>query len=291
MQSGVGIRNGHAWSALIASMCVLLPTLVVAAEPGAASGAEEMARKLQNPLANIRALMTDNAIAFDTGDDEGTSYGFQLQPVYAIDFPDQGFTFIPRAVIPIVGLEPGTDIPPVGIDGRGTPSGGSSVWGLGDSMVQFFFAPHVESAWKWGIGPQFSLATHTQDELRGAYWGAGLAAVVTGPITDEVSFAGILGNHWSFDGRFNTMTIQPMVYYNLPGMPGAAISYNAVISADWEASGGDRWTVPIGLTFSKTFDMGRGHGLDVGAGPYYNVVRPDGGARWQIRFGMTWLFP
>ena len=71
--------------------------------------AEEMARKLQNPLANIKAIMTDNAIGFDTGDDEGTSYGFQIQPVYAIDFPEQGFTFIPRGVIPILGLEPGTN--------------------------------------------------------------------------------------------------------------------------------------------------------------------------------------
>ena len=56
------------------------------AEP-AADAAAEMARKLQNPLANIRALMTDNAIGFETGDDEGTSYSFQLQPVYALVFP------------------------------------------------------------------------------------------------------------------------------------------------------------------------------------------------------------
>lgn len=73
-----------------------------------ADAAAEMAKKLQNPLANIKAVMTDNAIGFNTGDDEGTSYGFQIQPVYAIDMPEHGFTFIPRAVIPIMGLEPET---------------------------------------------------------------------------------------------------------------------------------------------------------------------------------------
>lgn len=26
-------------------------------------------------------------------------------------------------------------------------------------------------------------------------------------------------------------------------------------------------------------------------GPYYNAVRPDGAARWQIRFMVNWLFP
>jgi hypothetical protein len=26
-------------------------------------------------------------------------------------------------------------------------------------------------------------------------------------------------------------------------------------------------------------------------GPYYNVVRPDGAADWQLRFGLSWIFP
>jgi hypothetical protein len=65
-------------------------------------GAAEMARKLQDPLANIAAVMTESDILFGTGDDD-TSYSFQLQPIYAIDFPEKGFSFIPRAVIPILG--------------------------------------------------------------------------------------------------------------------------------------------------------------------------------------------
>jgi hypothetical protein len=40
-------------------------------------------RKAQDPLADVKALMTDNTVAFGTADDQ-TSYRFQLQPVYSI---------------------------------------------------------------------------------------------------------------------------------------------------------------------------------------------------------------
>jgi hypothetical protein len=66
------------------------PTTISLAEEKGGGGAAEMARKLQDPLANIKAVMTDNTIGFNTGDDDGTSYGFQIQPVYAIDLPDKG---------------------------------------------------------------------------------------------------------------------------------------------------------------------------------------------------------
>ena len=106
--------------------------------------AAEMARKLQNPLANIRALITDNAVGFGTGNTDGTSYGFQFQPVYAMDQPQGGFTFLPRAVVPVLGLEPGTKIPPVGAPTQSD----TRAWGLGDTIIQAFLAPYVESSWK-----------------------------------------------------------------------------------------------------------------------------------------------
>ena len=258
------------------------------AAAGAGGAAAELARKLQNPLANIKAIMTDNAIGFNTGNDEGTSYGFQVQPVYAIDFPERGFTFLPRAVIPILGLEPGTDVPRVGQPG---PQRGSSIWGLGDMVVQAFFAPHTKRKWKWGAGPQFSLGTATDSQLRGPHWGAGVAGVITGDITPNLSFAGIVGNLWSFNGNFNTGMIQPMLFYNIPAFPGTSLSYNAPIALDWEASSSNAWTVPLGLSVGRAFDMGNGNGLSIALGPYYNVERPKGAADWLLRFGITWLFP
>lgn len=83
--------------------------------------AEELARKAQDPLADVKALMTDNTIGFAKVDDE-TSYGFQLQPVYSIP-TGQPFNLISRAAIPIVGAPVGAVLPRLGdepIENEGT---------------------------------------------------------------------------------------------------------------------------------------------------------------------------
>ena len=92
-------------------ICALIVFMFMAAGPipSLADEAAEMARKMQDPLANIKALVTDNDISFNTGNDE-TSYGFQLQPIYAISFDDQGFNLVNRAVIPILGMADGGQI-------------------------------------------------------------------------------------------------------------------------------------------------------------------------------------
>jgi len=250
-------------------------------------GAAEMARKLQDPLANIAALMTDNDILFKTGDDD-TSYSFQLQPIYAFDFPEMGFTFLPRAVIPIVGAAPLSDLPRLG---EPRPSGGSNTWGLSDIITQFFFSPKTKSRWKWGIGPQLSWKTRTDDRVGGPGWGAGPVGILVGNFTEQLSFAGILNQLWSYDGDFSTMGVQPMLYYNFKSVPGAYVAYNAIISADWKADSNNTWTLPLGAVIGRTFDMGKGYGLDLSTGPYWNVVKPDGGADWFLKFGITVLFP
>ena len=68
---------------LITFICLLYvwSSNSLAGEEG--GGAAEMARKLQDPLANVSAFMTDNDIQFKSGKDgDTTSYSFQLQPVY-----------------------------------------------------------------------------------------------------------------------------------------------------------------------------------------------------------------
>ena len=56
-----------------------MPALAVAADGGTA----EMARKLRDLLANIKALMTENNTLFKTGR-HATIYSFQLEPVYTV---------------------------------------------------------------------------------------------------------------------------------------------------------------------------------------------------------------
>jgi len=256
------------------------------ADPG--GGAAEMARKLQDPLANISAFMTDNDLQFRSGKEEDTtSYSFQLQPVYAFDFPEQGFTFIPRAVIPIIGAASGSNLKFTGF----TPENDGTTWGMSDIVTQFFFAPKIDGTWKWGLGPQLSWKTRTVDDIGGPGWGAGLSGVVVGGITKQLSFAGIVNQLWSYDGDYSTLGFQPNLYYNLKSIEGAFIAYNSTITANWKADSDDIWTVPIGLFAGRMFALGKGYGVEVGLGPYWNIIKPDGAADWSLKFQINVMLP
>jgi hypothetical protein len=82
--------------------------------------------------------------------------------------------------------------------------------------------------------------------------------------------------------------IQPFVNYNFPG--GFYVNTVPIITANWKADGGQKWTVPLGLGIGKSFHLGR---LPVNAqlGGYYNVVHPDNGANWQLRAQVQFMFP
>jgi len=246
---------------------------------------EEAARKAADPLGNIKALMTDNTIAFNAGEHEDdTSFGFQIQPVYAI--PNNGrWNMIARAVIPIIGVEPGVVVPPIGPEPR--PEDGST-WGIGDSIVQYFFSPKTDGSFKWGIGPQLTLKTHTSERTAGPGWGGGLAAVVFGG-SGQWSYGAIAMQIWGEDS-FSVFTLQPIAMYMLKSLPGAYIGYNNSMTYNPNAESGEEWTVPLGLTFGKAVVFKSGDFMDLSIGAYPLVVRPDGAPSWQLKLGVSYFF-
>jgi hypothetical protein len=62
------------------------------------------------------------------------------------------------------------------------------------------------------------------------------------------------------------------------------------VTANWKASAGDRWTVPVGAGFGKIFTFGQ-RALSVQAEAYYNAVRPEGGPAWSAILTIQLLFP
>ena len=244
----------------------------------------EFARKAQDPLGDVKALMTDNTIGFDGGPNEDTSYGFQLQPVYAVD-NESDWNIILRGIVPIAGLEPGVVVPPIGPEPR-PPSG--STWGISDSIFQVFFSPKSDAAWKWGIGPQVSLKTRTSDRVAGAGWGGGLAGVVFGGV-GNFALGVVAMQHWGQDD-FEVATVQPIVYYNFASKPGYYLGYNNSLTYNRKASSGNKWQVPLGLTFGRTLLMGNGDGLDLSIGAYDLAKSPEGGHSWQLKFGISVFF-
>ncbi|WP_163933038.1 hypothetical protein [Paraferrimonas sp. SM1919] len=245
----------------------------------AETAAEKMAKQLQDPLAYISAVITENTININQKDELGNdrnSYDFQIQPVYSLNVSED-FSLVPRAVIPISGTPTGNSL-----------TGEETKWGVGDSILQMFVAPKVDSDIKWGIGPQVSLATHSNDRHKGPGNGAGIAGVLVAG-EGAWSFA-FIGHHlWGEDG-FSTTTMQPIVYYNFETMPGVFVAYNNNWSYDWNGQG-DKWTIPLGLSAGKVLDLGGGYGLEFLVGGYKMVAHPDSGPEWQGKFGLSLVMP
>ena len=263
---------------------VVLLFLALPAQAQDDAALAEFARKAQDPLGDVKALMTDNTISFDGGPNKDTSYGFQLQPVYAVDNATH-WNIILRGIVPVAGLEPGVVAPPIGPEPR-PPTG--STWGISDSIFQVFFSPKSDAAWKWGIGPQVSLKTSTSDRLDGAGWGGGMAGVVFGGV-GNLALGAVAMQHWG-ENDFEVATIQPIIYYNFPGMPGYYLGYNNSLTYNRKATSGNKWQVPLGLTFGRTMLMGNGDGLDLSIGAYDLAKSPEGGHSWQLKFGISVFF-
>jgi len=266
-------------------LALVLSVSAMSASDEGLSPEEQAARKASDPLGSVKALMTDNTIGFQAGEGEDdTSFGFQIQPVYAI--PNESrWNMIARAVVPIAGLEPGVVAPPIGSEPR--PDTGST-WGLSDSIVQYFFSPKSDGAWKWGIGPQVTLKTRTNDRLAGAGWGGGVGGVVFSG-SGQWSYGALAMQIWGEDD-FSISTLQPIVVYLIKSLPGAYLGYNNSVTYDWNADSDDALTVPLGLTFGKAIVFQSGDFLDLSVGAYPLAVRPDNAPSWQLKFGVSYFF-
>jgi hypothetical protein len=88
---------------------------------------------------------------------------------------------------------------------------------------------------------------------------------------------------------FNSGEDDGVTNYNFKSVPGMTLSYNNMISFNWDADSGDEWNVPIGATLGRTFILGNGHGLDLGIGHYEMLEHPEAGPDNQLKFAITWI--
>ncbi len=72
---------------------------------------------------------------------------------------------------------------------------------------------------------------------------------------------------------------------------GWSVGYSGNILADWHASSGDMWTVPVGLAIGKVVKLGR---LPVKfniAGQYMPVHPSEFGQEWNVQVSVTPVLP
>ena len=248
------------------------------AAPASADDATALAKKTQNPVADLISVPFQNNVNFGVGPHDDVQYILNIQPVIPFKLTED-WNLISRTIVPLIyqpELAPGV----------------GEVFGLGDIQESLFLSPAKPGKVIWGLGPIFQFPTATDDSLGQGKWGAGPTAValtVHGPWV----LGALVNNVWSFAGDsdrrdVNQMLLQPFVNYNLPDAWYVVTA--PIITADWEADGDDRWTVPIGAGVGKIVRLGK-LPVNAQASAYYNVVRPDNAAEWQLRIQIQLLFP
>jgi hypothetical protein len=239
----------------------------------------ELAKKTQNPVADLISVPIQNNFNFNAGPYNQTQTVINIQPVIPIHLSDD-FNLITRTILPVV------DQP--------DPASNTSQFGLGNLNTTLFLSPAKSKAVTWGVGPIFGFPTKTNDLLGSNTFSVGPSAVVAMP--KHWVIGAIANQQWSIGNappnqRVNAMLIQPFINYNLP--EGWYLTSAPIITANWEAFGNnssDRWVIPIGGGFGKIVKTG-GPPLNMNLQGYYNVVNPTQGSDWQLRFTVALLFP
>jgi hypothetical protein len=265
-------KNSTAIAALV-GVVVLLVSVSAQAEEGSSA---DLAKKLQNPVADLISVPLQSNWDFGIGRADAMRYTLNVQPVIPISL-GESWNLITRTIVPFIHAESPTP-------------GGDSAGGIGDITQSFFFSPKEPlGGWILGAGPVFLYPSASDDVLGSEKWGAGPTAVV---LRQDSGFTfGILANHiWSFAGNddrqdISSTFLQP--FLNFTTKTFTTFGVNTESTYDWENK---RWTVPINLTIAQLVKLGKLPVQFTLGGPYY-AERPSGGPDWGLRFVVTFLFP
>src|SRR5271167_1797021 len=244
-----------------------------------AQDAQSLVREAKNPLANLINVQFFYDALLNVGPDYKTQDTLTIQPV--IPFALNGnWSVITRTVLPLISqpaLAPGE----------------TSTNGVGDTQFAAFLSPARTGPLVWGIGPVFQIPS-ASDALGQGKWGAGPAAAAQWS-GDTWTFGALVNNIWSFAGSsgrpaVSQMQLEPEINYTFEDNPNRYLSFSPTITANWEVSGSQRWTVPISLGIGQLVKVGK-QSVNLQATAYYNVVSPPGAGNWTLEVLVQFLFP
>jgi len=263
-------------SAFRASLCLLLLAATLSLQVSVALAAEsdeELAKKTQNPVANLISVPFQSNWDFNLGPkDDKSNYLLNVQPVIPISLGEK-YNLILRTIVPVKANE----FP-------------ASVGGLGDILQSFFIGPKAEiNGWVVAAGPVLLYPSATDRTLGGEKWAAGPTAVLLKHHSGWTY--GILGNHlWSYAGNSNRSEVnatflQPFLSFTTKTY--TTFGINTESTYDWK---NEQWTVPVNASISQLLKIG-GQPLQLQLGYRYYAEAPTFGPDWGIRFQVSFLFP
>ena len=238
---------------------------------------EELLALKQNPVSGLRQIGLQAVVNPDTPVSGKTQSIYSLQVVWPFSI-NEDWKLISYTILPVVHQP------------LAQPDG-SSVTGMGDTLVNLFVAPKNPGPIVWGVGPAILLPTRTNAVLGSNREGLGPSGVLF-YAKDQWSAGVVLQNVWSLGGsginRVNTFAAQYIFNYNLPN--GWFLYSNSTITANWIADSNNRWTIPVGGGFGKIFSIGKQQ-VSASVQAFYNVVTPTDGPKWTGMFQFALLFP
>jgi hypothetical protein len=268
--------------------------------PDAGSGTAELAKATQNPVSSLISVPVQNNDNFGIGPFNRIQNVLNIQPVVPVKLNDK-VSMIIRWITPIIYQPaPGTaNLEVYGIE-ENTPAyfaatavqNAAGVSGFGDMNPTFFFTPAKTHKLIIGAGPAFVLPTATSKVLGQGKLSIGPSVVALtqpGPWT----IGALVNNVWSVAGSgsrtaVNQMMLQYFINYNMK--KGWYLSVSPIINANWKASPGNVWTVPVGGGAGRIMRLGF-QPVNISAAFYGNAVHPVAGSSWSMRLQIAFLFP
>jgi opacity protein-like surface antigen len=241
------------------------------------AGDEDLAKKSQNPIADLVSVPFQSNTNFHTGPFDRTQEVLNIQPVVPLHINAE-WNLISRTIVPLIS--------------QPSPLFNSNTNGIGDITEELFFSPVHSGPLIWGAGPVFTIPSATDPIL-------GQGKALLGPTVVLLTTPGhwvigvLANNQWSVGGnpllpRVNEFLVQPFINYNMEH--GWYLTSAPEVTANWLAAPGQQWTVPLGGGIGRIFKLGD-QPVSASIAGYYNVERPTGASTWQLRAFLSLLFP
>ena len=234
------------WMLLAIALLAVRTSPAEAQDPSSAADRLDIIKETQNPLTReLAGVILENSVAFGLGSTDEVGYALHIKPRFPIIL-NKHLSMINRTSLPV-------------FDEPAASGDGSRISGIGDLQHTILLSPTTGRSVIWGLGPTFGFPTATDDQLGSEKWLMGPAAIFVYAPRRSV-FGLVVQNLWSVGGdsdrpEVNKLLLRPLVNINLPRE--WYITSKPNISANWNASGDDRWIVEAGGGIGKVFRIGR----------------------------------
>lgn len=249
------------------------------AAPAGSSGASDpndLAKKLQNPVADLISVPFQFNYDEGFGPKDAGRVTLNIQPVIPIEL-NEDWNVISRTIIPVIYQ-------------GSVATGVDDEFGIGDTVQSFFFSPKEPvNGWILGAGPALLLPTGTEQGLRSEQLGLGPTAVALRQ-HDGWTYGALVNQLWGVNDpkdntRVNATFIQPFLSHTWPSA--TTLTLNAEATYDWTD---EELTLPFNLMLSQLVKLGD-HPVQFQIGGRWYADAPPGGPDWGLRFTVTFLFP